>query len=73
MLRDRRIALGLLQGELADRLHQPQSFVSKVEQGERRLDVEEMLEFAAALNLDPHALLTAILRVPAAKPPGRKG
>ena len=71
LLRDRRLELGLLQGDLAERLHQPQSFVSKVEQGERRLDLEEVLDYAAALALDPHGIVAAVLKVPAAKPIGR--
>lgn len=72
LLRDRRIELGLLQGDLAERLHQPQSFVSKVEQGERRLDLEEVLDYAVALDLDPQQIVAAVLNFPAAKPPRRK-
>ncbi|WP_043839630.1 helix-turn-helix domain-containing protein [Muricoccus aerilatus] len=73
LLRDRRLALGLLQGELAERLGQPQSFISKVEQGERRLDLEEVLDYAAALKLDPHEIVAAVLKVPAARQSGGKG
>ena len=42
MLRSIRIEAGLRQVDLADRLGQPQSFVSKYEIGERRLDVLEL-------------------------------
>ncbi len=42
----------LTQRELADRLKRPQSFVSKYESGERRLDLIEFLDVAAVLNLD---------------------
>lgn len=73
LLRDRRIELGLLQGQLAERLRQPQSFVSKVEQGERRLDLEEVLYYAAALGLDPHEVVAAVLKVPATQQNARKG
>lgn len=38
------------QQEVADMLGVPQSFVAKVELGERRLDVVEFLAFAAVLN-----------------------
>lgn len=38
--------------ELADRLGRPQSFVSKFETGERRLDVTEYIDVCEALGLD---------------------
>ena len=44
---------GLTQEEVADRLARPQSFVSKYERGERRLDVIEFLEVADAIGIDP--------------------
>lgn len=44
---------GLTQVELAVKLSRPQSFVSKFERGERRLDVVEFLEVANALGVDP--------------------
>jgi len=47
----------LTQQELADRLKKPQSYVSKYENGERRLDVAEFLEIAAALGVNGRALL----------------
>ncbi len=42
----------LTQQNLAERLNKPQSFVSKYESGERRLDLIEFLEVAEALNFD---------------------
>jgi transcriptional regulator with XRE-family HTH domain len=48
---------GLTQMELAERLARPQSFVSKVERGERRLDVVEFFEFARAIGIDAFAFL----------------
>lgn len=38
---------------LAERLSKHQSFVSKYESGERRLDLIEFLEVAEALQFDP--------------------
>ena len=43
----------LTQADLASRLERPQSFVSKFERGERRLDVVEFGEVAKALGIDP--------------------
>jgi len=37
---------GLMQVEVAEKLKKPQSFVSKVERGERRLDIVELEAFA---------------------------
>lgn len=52
-----RKAAGVTQVELAERLGKPQSFVSKVERGERRLDVIEFCQVAEALECDPADLL----------------
>lgn len=48
------------QTELADRLGQPQSFVSKFERGERRLDVVELIIIARALGVDEVGLISDI-------------
>ncbi len=52
-----RKAADVTQVELAGRLVKPQSFVSKVERGERRLDVIEFCQVAEALGRDPARLL----------------
>ncbi len=41
------------QAQLADKLSRPQSFVSKYERGERRLDVIEFEQVADALKIEP--------------------
>jgi len=51
----------LSQQELARRLRRSQSFVAKIEVGERRLDVLEFIEIARALNQDPAELLSRVL------------
>jgi transcriptional regulator with XRE-family HTH domain len=43
---------GLTQQQLADRLRKPQSFISKYEGGERRIDVIEFIAIAEALEMD---------------------
>ncbi len=45
-LRKARIDAGLTQVDVAKRLKKPQSFVSKAESGERRIDVVELKIFA---------------------------
>lgn len=52
-----RKSTGLTQVDLADRLGRPQSFVSKYERGERRLDVVEFCEVCHALGVNPVAFL----------------
>lgn len=61
-MRSARKARGITQLELAKRLGKPQSFVSKAEMGERRLDVVEFLHFMRAIEGEPHALLRDIER-----------
>jgi transcriptional regulator with XRE-family HTH domain len=51
----------ITQVQLADSLNRPQSFVSKYESGERRLDLVEFLEIAVALRFDPCELIRTIL------------
>ena len=54
---------GVTQQELADRLKRPQSYVAKIETGERRLDVVEFVEWFQALDADPEAAVSAISAV----------
>jgi transcriptional regulator with XRE-family HTH domain len=61
-LKQARKASKLTQVQVAQRLNRPQSFVSKYEQGERRLDVIEFSEVAQALGVDPVAFLRNILK-----------
>ncbi len=53
MLKSERLAAGLTQQQVADRLGRPQSFVAKVEGFERRLDVVEFVNLCRALGVDP--------------------
>jgi transcriptional regulator with XRE-family HTH domain len=50
-LRKARADAGLTQARLAKRLGETQSFISKVERGERRLDVVELRTFCRALKM----------------------
>ena len=57
---DGRKAASLTQTNLAALLLKPQSFVSKYERGERRLDVVEMVEICDLLKIDPHTVIDKI-------------
>ena len=61
VLRDARKEQGVTQVELAARLGNTQTFVSKCERGERRIDLVEFVEFAEALGVQPQKVLAAYL------------
>jgi len=52
-LKSQREGQGLSMRELADKLGVPHSFVGKIEQGERRLDVVEFLQYCKVLGISP--------------------
>ena len=52
-LKNARIQTKMLQADLAKRLKKPQSYISKVESGERNLDVLEFISYCEAINLSP--------------------
>ena len=51
LLRELRQTAGLRQQDVADIIDEPQSFVSKYEIGERRLDILELHEICQALGI----------------------
>lgn len=60
LLIDLRKKAGLTQSELAVKLSKPQSFVSKMERGERRIDVVELGDVAKALGIDPIEIMRRV-------------
>ena len=50
MLREQRAEAGLTQVELAKRLRQTQSFISKIERGEARLDLVQLRQICRILG-----------------------
>ena len=51
---------GLSQRALAELLGKPRSFVSKIENRERRLDFVEFIAFARALDIKPEDLMADV-------------
>ncbi|KZY78563.1 hypothetical protein A3740_00905 [Oleiphilus sp. HI0068] len=51
----------ITQQELADRLGKPQSFVSKYESGERKVDVIEFIDIVHSMGLDPAQVLADLI------------
>jgi transcriptional regulator with XRE-family HTH domain len=47
-----RVGSGLRQKDIAEKLGVPQSYVSKIESGERRIDLIELKEYCEALGSD---------------------
>ncbi|MNC42817.1 Helix-turn-helix domain protein [compost metagenome] len=59
-LKNARKAQGITQAQLAEALGKPQSFIAKVENGERRLDVVEFVHLARLVNVDTCKILNEI-------------
>lgn len=60
LLVEARIAAGLTQRQLAERLNRPHSYIGKIEIGERRLDVVEFLALCNAIDVEPSAILNEV-------------
>jgi transcriptional regulator with XRE-family HTH domain len=59
---------GMTQATVASAIGKPQSFVSKYESHERRLDVVEFVTIARLLGADPLAIVRTIDELPKNKP-----
>lgn len=59
-LKTQRKAQHLTMRSLAQRMARPHSFVQRVEEGDRRLDVVEYVWYCAALGIDPQTGLNLI-------------
>lgn len=62
LLRETRKEAGLRQDDVADRLGRPQSFVSKYESGERRLDILELYDVCGALGVTLNDFMKKLLK-----------
>lgn len=50
----------MTQVDLAAKLRQPQSLISKIEGGERRIDVIEFVDICRAVGLSPSDVITQL-------------
>ena len=53
---------GIKQSDLAARLDVPASYLSKIENGTRRLDVIELIQIAKAMEVDPGEIVQQVAR-----------
>jgi transcriptional regulator with XRE-family HTH domain len=60
-LKNARLQAKMLQAELAKKLKKPQSYISKVESGERNLDVIEFTTYCEALSLESSKWLKRLI------------
>lgn len=61
LLVEARLGAGMTQSEVASELGQPQSYVSKYERGERRLDVVEFLKVARIIGFNPIDMISELM------------
>ena len=57
ILKEARLAAGLRQLDVAQALNRPQSYVAKIESGERKIDFIEVIDFCKVVDLRPEKLL----------------
>ena len=62
-LAEKRTKAGLRQVDVAKRLGRYQSYVTNLETGQRRIDVVELVDLAAAIGFDPREALKAVMAV----------
>lgn len=61
ILKDARKQAGLTQTAVANALDKHQSYVTKYELGERRVDIVELIDIANAIGCDPKDIIDQLL------------
>lgn len=63
LLIESRREAGLTQAQVARGLGEHQSFIARLESGERRIDVVELLDLARVIGFDPLEIVADLARV----------
>lgn len=64
LLVEKRKAAGLTQGDVAKVLGRHQPFVANIENGERRVDIVELLDLASIIGFDVEEIINDLQRLP---------
>ncbi|MGO4386779.1 helix-turn-helix domain-containing protein [Microvirga sp. 2YAF29] len=64
LLAEYRDKADLHQAQVAQKLGRHQPFMTNIENGQRRVDVVEMLDLAEIMGFDPHELIDLLLKTP---------
>jgi transcriptional regulator with XRE-family HTH domain len=59
-IRDTRASAGMTQAMLAAALAKPQSYIAKIESGERRIDILEFIQICEAMNVNVNGAINYI-------------
>ncbi|BBB22224.1 XRE family transcriptional regulator [Abyssogena phaseoliformis symbiont OG214] len=60
---EQRNKLGLSQRALAKKLQVALPLICKIETGDRRLDIVEVIEYCKALKVDPHQVIDLLVQL----------
>lgn len=62
-LKSARLSANIHQEVLAKPLKRPQSYISKIESGERNIDVIELIHYVKALEIDPNNFFQILIEL----------
>lgn len=63
LLKEKRLERGINQADISIILNRPQSFVSKYENGERKIDLIDFVFICKAMNIDPKLILEEFIEI----------
>jgi len=61
-LKQGRLAAGLRQADVAQQLDKPQSYIAKIENGERKMEFIEVLDLCLVVGIDPSELTKELVK-----------